>query len=102
MSLNIEGDLDIFLNADEFGSVATIDPDGTPQNIDVIFDTGEHTVDGHGGANVTSSKPRFTGKTSEVASLSQGTKIQIKGVNYKLHKPGPDEDGFTTWELHKA
>ena len=100
MPLDFEADLDIFLNADEFGTEAVIE--GMTDPINVVFDTGEYTVDGHGGANITSSKPRMTGKTSEVASLAQGTKIEIKGLNYKLHKPGPDEDGFTTWELHKA
>jgi len=102
MALDIEGDLDIFLNPGEHGRVATIDPDGSPWEVNVIFETAEYEVDGHGPANINASKPTMVGKTSDVASLPVNTKVRIKGVNYLLKSPGPDEDGFTKWELKKA
>lgn len=97
-----DSDLDIFLDLRFFGKTAIIDPDGTPRSVNVIFDTAEYTVDGHGPAGINSSKPTITGKTSDLATVPPGTKIQIKGVNYKLKTPGPDEDGFTKLELYKA
>lgn len=101
MALDFDADLDIFLNPDEFGKVATIDPEGTPRNINVIFDTMVLQVDGQNGPDINSAKPWLTGKTTDLAGVAVNTRLAISGVTYRVARVGPDEDGLKRVDLHR-
>lgn len=83
-------DLAVFFNADEFGTIVTIN--GKP--VTGIFSYGYVLVN-----EVEMRKPLFTCAEAEIAPIRQGASVQLKHYHFKTISPKPDGLGCITLVL---
>lgn len=100
MTLDFEN-LDAFFITSEFASQVLIGPPGSETTINAIFDAAHLAVD-ETMAVVSTSQPQLTCKSSDVASVTQGTRVVVNSQAYKVDDIQPDGTGITILTLHKT
>lgn len=91
----ITEDITAFLNPSDFAVTVTV----AGAEVAVLFDNGyQAALNGF----AESSAPYIMGKTSELASLVQGSAVTVESVAYKVTQVHPDGTGMSTLILEKA
>ena len=102
MALDLDGDLDVFFNADEFAKTATLDPLGAARDVPVIYD---ETPVGDMSSEldiVSATQSHFLAKAIDMAGVTQFTRVDIDGVAYQVTEIVPDGTGLSRVFLDKA
>jgi hypothetical protein len=93
-------EVDIFFNADDFASSATLTIGSTATTINCIFDDAG-MVQNIGGVDVITTEISALCKTEDVANATQGSTILIGLVTYYIIQNLPQIDGTTKLILSK-
>jgi len=91
----LESDLNVFLNAEEFAVQADLGEGAEPRYISVIVDTPPELVDGET-AGVRTSRREALCKTSDLAGTAVGHTMIIDESEYEIVDMQPDGTGLTT------
>jgi len=104
MALDLDGDLDVFFNTDEFANQATYTPKGgVARPITVIFDDAFLNVQGLVDVGVSSTNPVARAKTADLLNGgSAGETLVINAVTYTIRDKQPDGTGVTLLEFKKS
>jgi len=101
MSFESELDREAFLDVDDFGVEAILDPDGQRIRVKGIFDSEKEIFD-TGDHGLSTATLTFVGRTSDLAGASQTDyELEIEGVTYKVLDFYDDATGMTMLNLHK-
>jgi len=91
----MELDLDVFIDPDEFGVSALFTHGSTAATIDGLFTDAFKLVNPATG-NIESSSPQIECKTTDASPAVHGDTIRLSAVNYKIIGIQPSEDKLMT------
>ncbi len=91
---NLIADLDIFLNADEFGELATFKGNSIKVQFYKSFDPASP-----GDVNIETRRVWAVAKTNDVSEAVHGDTLTIDGMAYKIIGIEPGDSGLTTLRL---
>jgi len=101
MAINLNDDILLLLDLDDFAVSATYDNflAGASVSIKGIFDNETVPVEAGGLTTVHEQQPRFTCRTSDVSNVEEGDSLTIGSVEYKICAWVHDGTGVTTLQL---
>ena len=84
--IEVEADLGIFFNSNDFGTTATYTPNGgSASTITVLFDKPFNSVPlDTGDGDIESNTPTVLCKTSDVASVAHGDVLVVNSTTYSV------------------
>lgn len=93
MALDLESDLDIFFNEDDFADSCTLPAVGEnpPATIPVLYSTPDQESFGQ---MAISADAKALAKTSEIEDLEEEDVLTIKGINFSVKKIMAVDDGL--------
>jgi hypothetical protein len=101
----IAADLDVFINADEFGEAAVYQPlSGEAIDLTVIYDESYELVNPETGVGIQSNQPLIMAKSASLAGITPGTgdQVTIRNETMRVIEVQPDGRGVTKILLHRA
>ena len=100
MAVETATERSVFLSTDDFGQAATFTPaGGGSSTISGIFDAADGLVDLGGRVGITSDRPQFVCRTSDVSSAAEGDALVTGSVTYVIRDVIDDGTGMTTLML---
>jgi len=103
MAINLNDDILLLLDLDDFAVSATYDNflAGASVSIKGIFDNETVPVEAGGLTTVHEQQPRFTCRTSDVSAIAEDQTMVISAVTYKVRAWIHDGTGVTVVQLEK-
>ncbi|MBG1232976.1 hypothetical protein F8B91_11595 [Aestuariivirga litoralis] len=104
MPLDLDGDLAVFFNTDEFAKPATYQAKtGGAVTIQVLFDKAWMNLADMASVGVSTVNPMARAKTADLLDGgSAGETLVIASTTYQIRDVQPDGQGVTTLELQKV